>query len=57
MKKRLAFFAWFVIAALGCVALAGMGFSGMALSSRHKVAALGAGIVAVCALIGMIFPD
>lgn len=57
MKKRLTFLAWFGFAALVCLMCAGLYLSGVTNRMRWLVFGIGSAVAAVCALIGMVFPE
>lgn len=57
MKKRLAYLAWFGFAVLVCLMSVGLYLSGGPAKSRWLMFGIGSAVVAVCALIGMIFPN
>lgn len=57
MKKRLTFLAWFGFAVLVGLMSVGLYASGVTNRSRWLVFAIGSAVVALCALIGIIFPD
>lgn len=57
MKKRLTFLAWFGFAALVCLMCAGLYLSGVTNRMRWLVFGIGSAVAAVCALIGIVFPE
>lgn len=57
MKKRLPYLGWFGVSAVLCIMFAGMGFSDMRFQFKWLLIAAVCAVVAVCALIGILFPD
>jgi len=57
MKKRLPYLGWFGISALLCTMFCGMGFSWVRFQIKWLVLAACCAVVAVCAFVGILFPD
>ena len=57
MKKRLAFLAWLGFAVLVCIMSVGLYANGGPTRMWWLMTGIGSTVVAVCALIGLVFPD
>ena len=57
MKKRLVYLAWFGFAVLVCIMSVGLYANGGPTRMRWMLFGIGSAVVAVCALIGLVFPD